>query len=225
MFYRVTHLAAITSCVFLFLSACSSVEIQPAKYITKQDFYSESIADSIFKYAKSFPENTQLSIALLDRDTIVYQGFIRKNDTLHFQNNAASVFEIGSISKVFTSLLLAHEVVHHQVNLNDPIQDYLGFPLKDSVEINLKHLANHTSGLPRMPGNFMFGALLNPGNPYATYTEDKLQDFLSNELELESNPGEKVAYSNLGAGLLGYILEKKRGDHMKNCSKLKFFSH
>jgi CubicO group peptidase (beta-lactamase class C family) len=82
-----------------------------------------------------------------------------------------SIFEIGSVTKVFTSLLLADMVQKGEVALTDPVAKYLPpeakMPERGGKAITLEHLATHTSGLPRMPSNF---APKDPKNPYADYT-------------------------------------------------------
>lgn len=126
--------------------------------------------------------------------------------------DANTLFEIGSITKVFTSVLLAHYVIENKLKLSDSIGKYLpdsvlyNTPLK---YITLQMLANHTSGLPRMPDNFM-SANTDSLNPYKQYDQRKLYTFLRN-CTLLSTPGEQYEYSNLGTALLGIILEKVSG--------------
>lgn len=122
-----------------------------------------------------------------------------------------TIYEIGSVSKVFTSLLLAEIVTEGKMNLDDPIEKYLPniqVPDYKEVKITLRHLATHNSGLPRLPDNLDLGE--DPSNPYAHYDEKILLDFLE-KYKLLSEPGTKHEYSNLGAGLLGYILTQQSG--------------
>ena len=120
-------------------------------------------------------------------------------------------FEIGSITKVFTSLVLADMISNGEVKLDDPAARYLPagviLPGHDGKPITLVDLATHTSGLPRMPGNF---APKNPANPYADYTTDQLYQFLSS-YRLQRDPGARWEYSNLGFGLLGQLLARRAG--------------
>lgn len=122
-----------------------------------------------------------------------------------------TVFEIGSITKVFTSLLLADMVERAEVSLDDPIEKYLPdsvtVPTRNGQSITLAHLATHTSNLPRMPSNF---SPANPSNPYADYTVEQLYQFLSNHT-LGRDIGAQYEYSNVGAGLLGHILALRSG--------------
>jgi CubicO group peptidase (beta-lactamase class C family) len=117
-----------------------------------------------------------------------------------------SVFEIGSISKVFTSTVLAELVQQGTVKLDDPVQKYVPanvhIPARDGKQITLGNLSEQNSGLPRMPSNFRPA---NQENPYADYTVAQMYAFLSS-YELPRDPGAQFEYSNLGVGLLGNAL-------------------
>lgn len=116
-----------------------------------------------------------------------------------------SIFEIGSITKTFTGLILAQLVEQHAVNLDDPVRALLptGTVAKpNGTEITLADLATQHSGLPRLPAN------LNPrdkGNPYADYTAANLYAFLA-ERGVAKPADAEFLYSNLGFGLLGHAL-------------------
>ena len=120
--------------------------------------------------------------------------------------DGSTVFEIGSITKVFTALLLADMAESGELSLDDPIAKFLPesvkVPSKDDKQISLLHLATHTSGLPRMPDNFHPADL---ENPYADYTVEKMYEFLSG-YTLTRGIGTRIEYSNYGCGLLGHIL-------------------
>lgn len=120
-----------------------------------------------------------------------------------------TIFEIGSITKVFTSLILADMVTRNEVALADPAAKYLpqtvAMPGRNGKSITLLDLSTHTSGLPRIPGNLK---LKNPANPYAGYTVQDLYSFLAS-YALPRDPGSEVEYSNLGAGLLGHLLARR----------------
>jgi CubicO group peptidase (beta-lactamase class C family) len=123
--------------------------------------------------------------------------------------DADTIFEIGSITKVFTCILLADMVERGEMKLSDPISMYLPktvkCPTRDGKEITLIDLATHTSGLPRMPTNFK---PKDPKNPFADYTVEQLYEFLSS-YTLTRDIGSKYDYSNVGMGLLGHILTLK----------------
>jgi D-alanyl-D-alanine-carboxypeptidase/D-alanyl-D-alanine-endopeptidase len=121
-----------------------------------------------------------------------------------------TVFEIGSITKVFTSLLLADAVARGEVALTDPIAKYLpqGAVVPERARaITLQDLATHTSGLPRIPDNM---PMKDGSNPYADYTIEHLYQFLST-YRLPRDVGASYEYSNLGAGLLGHLLTRRTG--------------
>jgi D-alanyl-D-alanine-carboxypeptidase/D-alanyl-D-alanine-endopeptidase len=122
-----------------------------------------------------------------------------------------TIFEIGSVSKVFTSLLLAEMVNRKEVNLDDPAAKYLPenvkFPERNGKSITLLDLSTHSSGLPRLPSNLK---LKDPANPYADYAIDDLYQFLSG-YTLPRDPGSQFEYSNLGGGLLGHVLACRGG--------------
>jgi serine-type D-Ala-D-Ala carboxypeptidase/endopeptidase len=117
-----------------------------------------------------------------------------------------SVFEIGSISKVFTATVLAELVKEGRVRLEDPIDKYLPasvhVPERNGLKITLGTLSEQNSGLPRMPNNFR---PKDPKNPYADYGVPQLYDFVSH-YTLTRDPGAQFEYSNLGVGLLGHVL-------------------
>ena len=124
--------------------------------------------------------------------------------------NAETLFEIGSITKVFSGLLLADMVERREVALDDPVRKYLPesvkMPSRNGREITLADLTTHTSGLPRIPSN------MNPSdleNPYAKYGPAELYAFLSS-YTLTRDPG-AWEYSNLGVGLLGHALARRAG--------------
>lgn len=164
--------------------------------------------DLIYEYSNLFPNNTQLSIAFIENGSVQFYGIKRTNDSIKTIENHQSVFEIGSVSKVFTATLLAGFATNNQLNLNDSIAAYLDYELAADASISFENLANHTSGLPRLPSNLSILSI-DPHNPYKNYDEKKLVEYLTQKMNLEQLPGEKYAYSNLGAGLLGFILSKK----------------
>lgn len=121
-----------------------------------------------------------------------------------------TVFEIGSISKIFTALLLADMVESGEVAFDDPAEKFLPpgarMPAGGS-KITLLDLANHRSGLPRLPDNMSSGG---SDDPYAEYSEARLLDFLG-RYELTREVGGRYEYSNVGMGLLGYLLARRAG--------------
>jgi CubicO group peptidase (beta-lactamase class C family) len=125
--------------------------------------------------------------------------------------NGDTVFEIGSITKTFTALLLQEMIENGRMKLDDPVAKYLPTsvrpPTRSGKEIALLHLATHTSGLPRDPDNLK---PRNWANGYADYTNEGLYAFLSGHT-LIRDPGVQYEYSNLGMGLLGHVIALETG--------------
>ncbi len=122
-----------------------------------------------------------------------------------------SVFEIGSITKVFTATLLADMVRKGEVKLDNAAQAYapagMVLPKRSDKQITLANLSEQNSGLPRMPSNFRPA---NASNPYVDYTPEQLNAFLGG-YALPRDIGATFEYSNLGVGVLGAILANKTG--------------
>ena len=131
-----------------------------------------------------------------------YGNLSKANSTLV---NGNTIFDIASITKVFTTTLLADMVKQGLVKLDDPIEKYLPatvkIPTYNRHKIILEDLATHTSGLPGFPAGWLRNR---------TYTTPQVYNFLSNT-QLQSEPGSKANYSDFGMGLLGHILSIRAG--------------
>lgn len=120
-------------------------------------------------------------------------------------------FQVGSVTKSFTATLLALLVRDQVVGLDDPVTRYLPPDLglgPKWEKITLHHLATHQSGLPREPVNRRNRE--NSPSVMLPYSASELLAGLK-ETQLESEPGTRLVYSNLGFGLLGYLLEQASG--------------
>jgi len=162
----------------------------------------------IFNKSKYLPNNTQISIGLIKNGQVNYYGIKRQNDSISTVNNSKNIFEIGSISKVLTANILSKFVLENKINLNDNVNNYFDLKLKDSAQISFKSLANHTSGIPRMPNNFSNSSEKNLLNPYKEYKVDDLETYLLDSLKINQDTKGKFLYSNLGFALIGYTLSK-----------------
>src|SRR5271168_411561 len=140
---------------------------------------------------------------------VIAYGSLAKDDKRPL--NGDTIFEIGSMTKVFTSLVLMDMVQKGEVAVTDPVSKYLPatvkVPERNGKKITLQDLSTQSSGLPRMPGNF---APKDDLNPYADYTPEKLYQFLSG-YQLTRDIGSQYEYSNLGVGLLGHALTLRAG--------------
>jgi D-alanyl-D-alanine-carboxypeptidase/D-alanyl-D-alanine-endopeptidase len=126
---------------------------------------------------------------------------------------ADTIFEIGSVTKVFTAALLAGMIEEGLVALEDPVQRYLPAGVELPVRgrpITFADLATHTAGLPRLPYGFFLRSVRHRRNPYAWFTADDLYAGLP-ATRLRREPGGRPRYSNLGYGLLGDVLARRAG--------------
>jgi serine-type D-Ala-D-Ala carboxypeptidase/endopeptidase len=126
---------------------------------------------------------------------------------------AQPVFEIGSISKVFTGVLLAQAVERGELSLDDTLGQLLAgkvtsFASEHVAAVTLRQLVTHTSCMPRLPLDFQAGS--NPDNPYRGYDLARLWKALST-MRFEAAPPCAMRYSNLGVGLLGELLAERYG--------------
>lgn len=135
--------------------------------------------------------------------------------------NQKTVFEIGSVSKVFTATLLAQIARESKLSLKHRITDFGYLPRKvkpDKKEITLEQLVTHTSGLPKMSLDIYnpthLWSVVSGGNPYAWYTEDKMYKIFK-QVSLK-NPAEEIRYSNIGYGLLGLLLQNYANTSYQN---------
>jgi CubicO group peptidase (beta-lactamase class C family) len=212
--------SSVTLQVLLSLDKADKIDVllfQPFKEATAQRLKKAATSNNMFTdidkkvdaAAREYidRDNTAgLSIGVYSDGNIYTYGYGETTKENGQLPDANTLFEIGSISKTFTSVALAYYVNEGKVKLNDPITKYL----PDSVAANpalkgitLQMLSNHTSGLARMPDNL--SSATDPLNPYQLYDKKLMLAYLKN-CKLNSAPGEQYAYSNLAVGLLGNIL-------------------
>jgi D-alanyl-D-alanine-carboxypeptidase/D-alanyl-D-alanine-endopeptidase len=124
--------------------------------------------------------------------------------------NGETVFEIGSVTKVFTSLLLADMARRGEVGIEDSVSLHL--PVKvgagSARVITLADLATHTSGLPLWPSGIP--ATREGALSMATYSVDRLYEYLAG-FDIAPDVGTKWVYSNVDAGVLGLALAHRAG--------------
>lgn len=152
-----------------------------------------------------------LVVGRLDGDQVAIDGFGQLRRDAESKPDGATLFEIGSITKVFTGIALASLVAEGKVRFDEPIGDLLPkgsvVPAQGERQITLLDLATHSSALPRLPPNF---APKSPRDPYADYDEKRMLLALA-ELDLKRPIGSRYEYSNFGVGLLGQALARRAG--------------
>jgi len=161
---------------------------------------------AIIKQEVASKRSKSIIVGIIDANgrQIFAEGQISDNDSRLPDEN--TMYEIGSITKVFTSLSLADMSLKRQLNLNDPISKFLPArvktPVKNEKEISLISLSTHRSGMPRFPFNVDPKDL---NQPYRDYTTEKLYQYVST-FEPQYDIDSKWRYSNIAYGLLGNIL-------------------
>jgi CubicO group peptidase (beta-lactamase class C family) len=157
-------------------------------------------------------EGAGIVVGIVDENGTTVVGRGRKADGTAEEVNGDTVFEIGSVSKTFTVLLLQDMVARGRMRLEDPVAKFLPDSVKMPAgpgggEITLLDLATHGSGLPMNADNFDRAL---PATPWADYTTEKLYAFLSGHT-LRREPGAAYEYSNVGSGLLGHVIALRAG--------------
>jgi CubicO group peptidase (beta-lactamase class C family) len=151
----------------------------------------------------------QVSIGITNNKVKSFFGFRKNGSTYQEISNENDIFGIGSITKVFTTSLLAILIDKGIVKLDDRLEDFLQLS-NFSSDITLKELATHTSGLPRLPPNMIIDLIFSKKNPYKYFSEKRLLNFFSKYYE--ANRNKIFEYSNLGIGVLGFIMGQATGN-------------
>lgn len=158
------------------------------------------------KQRVEYGETPGIAVGIFENGAIQYYSFGVANLETKEAVTPKTLFEIGSITKTFTCSMAAMLSLNQQINFADAAQKYLPakmvMPERNGKVITVEHLATAHSGLPRMPLNFQ---PQDPSNPYIDYREAELTYFISN-YDLTRDPGSEYEYSNLGMGLLGFLL-------------------
>ena len=153
-------------CILVMIAAVAMNGVTPSLAAT-DDEIRKILAERIDRYKQSVGIVVGI-IEPSDRRIISY-GAVRQGDSQTIDGD--TVFEIGSVTKVFTSLLLADMMQRGEVALDDPITKYLppglNTPTRNGRSITLHDVATHTSGLPASPVNYR---PQNPADAYAAYT-------------------------------------------------------
>jgi CubicO group peptidase (beta-lactamase class C family) len=154
------------------------------------------------------------AIGIIDRQQDgqeFYYGTISKDNSNPPDRH--SIFEIGSITKTFTTTLLAQMILNGKISLKDEAESLLPggvvtLPVWNNTTITIEHLATHSSGLPKKPqdSDQPLPSGYDPYDPYAAYTAEDVYEYLTSYCDLQFEPGTQYFYSNTGMGLIGHIL-------------------
>ena len=189
----------------------------------KQSGLDSLIDKTVISYMQS-PQNCGMSIAVYSnsQNHFYNYGEIKRDSKITTSQN--SIYEIGSITKTFCGILLAKAILEKKVRLDADIRKYLKDDYPElsfnKKPILIKHLANHTSGLSRIPADISKQPAFDPKNPYAGYTKEMLLNHLKT-IKPVTEPGTVFDYSNMGMALLGIILEDVYGKTFEELVKEK----
>lgn len=203
--------------VFLFCV----VSIHPVHAVAQEGFAHASKISALVEPYLTHRKVNAVSIG------VISNGQVWKNSYGHLGTDVAcspdekTLYEIGSISKVFTSLLLAEAVASGRLKLDDPISIVMKELAKKNPTmgnaITFKHLSHHMSGLPVMPTNVKAA---DSTNPFAGYDRKLLTEYMLSA-KPERKPGAGYEYSNLAVGLLGDLLSQQAGVSYESLLKQK----
>ncbi|MEO6773741.1 MAG: serine hydrolase domain-containing protein [Kofleriaceae bacterium] len=158
---------------------------------------------------------TGIVVGLYDAGKTEIYGFGKGPDGA--PPTGTTLFEIGAITQIYTDLMFADAIQRREVTLDTDLSELLPpgvtVPTAKGLDVTLGMLADHTSGLPRLPPSLARG--MNPQDPYAGYDEDRLYADLTHA-SLVTPPGSQVLVSTFGAGALGFVLGKKLGGGVTN---------
>ena len=177
-------------------SSSSSSQVTTAK---------ESSIKLLLNNVKRYLPDVSIVVGIITPNGTQVYGYGNISKSNSTKVNGDTIFDTASITKTFTTTLLADMVNQGLVNLDDPIERYLPATVKvptyNGHKITLESLATHTSGLPDFPAGWIRNH---------TYTTQQVYNFLSNT-PLHGEPGTKANYSDFGMGLLGHILSIRAG--------------
>lgn len=127
-------------------------------------------------------------------------------------------FQIGSVTKTMTGLLIADAVIRGETSLGATLDSILGADAGHCADLTLLDLVTQHSGLPRLPPNLR-DERMDPQDPYSSYTEADLIE----ALQLVDRPTQKYGYSNFGFMLLGLLVERISGSNYHELVKTRVF--
>ena len=191
--------------------SCGQTKINKVVNSTKSDKIDSLV--SLFNQYDGF--NGAILVAH-EGEVIYKKGFGLANMEWDIPNEVDTKFRIGSVTKQFTAMLILQLVAEGQLDLHQPISNYLpDYPKTNADRISIHQLLTHTSGTPN---NYKSDDRL-PRFPDKQRPVDLVQAFSS--IPLEFTPGEKYAYSNSGYIVLGYIIETVTGNTYEEVLKEK----
>ncbi len=206
-------LLALFSLIFLFVvrqTVFAQVPEPPdsVKNVMELDAFLEKLVNS------GTPQG--LSLVIVKNDSIVYsKGFGWADRPKQMPATAQTVYHWWSITKIFTAIAILQLQEQGKLQLDKPVSEYLSFfkvkyPSNKSREVTIRHLLNHSSGIPDAGDFRLMKWIHHDGEPNLNQTE-LIEKVLPKYSKLKFEPGENTSYTNIGYMLLGAIIEKVSG--------------
>ncbi|MCO6490098.1 MAG: beta-lactamase family protein [Phaeodactylibacter sp.] len=134
---------------------------------------SPEVKSAIDAFLAGLPDKAEVAVGIVHNGEEYRYGYIKEDGQVREADQENAIFEVGSITKTLTATLLMEQVEKGEMELGDPIQQYLPVSMKQPTceghAITLKHLVTHTSGLNPAPGSFLWpylkSKLFAPQNP------------------------------------------------------------
>ncbi len=170
--------------------------------------FSQSTPEKAGELMKAYYDQGKFngSVLVATANEIVFQkGYGYKNAALKQPNDPNTIFQVGSVTKQFTSTIILQLQEEKKLSVQDKISKYFpNFPRGN--DITIEHLVSHTSGIYSYTndGEFMQKQVSIP------HSRDQMMDLFKDK-PLNFEPGTKWSYSNSGYSMLGYIIEKVTG--------------
>lgn len=175
-----------------------------------------AVVELVQNYVQSLPENAEIAIGYIQNGEMTTMGYHHKNGEIVAVDNQEDIFEIGSMTKTYTAYLLAEQVANGEMEMGDPISQYLGdsaIPSTIADSVTLHQLVTHTSGLAASPSTYIFpflkSKLGHSDNPYKFIQWKHFAKYLRKGT-LENRPGEQWTYNNSAIALLGYLIAQQQ---------------
>ena len=224
--------------IALLQSSCAELSVRevsdPAEAVSrlKSGGTLKNEVDILVKPLVDSGENVSVVVGVVmpDAQTYVY-GYGKTELDSGPTPDGKTIYSIGSVSKGFVSLLLFRMIEEGVIDRNETIGDILGSDFKPEDEnvarITLVQLATHSSGMPRHPQTikllYAFSCFLFTGNNFYEYIDSTEGIRYLNEVHLDKEQIGKYTYSNIGVGLLGYLLAKKADKSLTELLQEKIF--
>lgn len=211
-------LAVIISIFLLTHTSCSVEEalISPKSVVNNPliSVTDKAVNEAFLKYQKDL-NTVGVSIGIYKKGVASFYGYGETQLGSTKAPDKNTFFEIGSITKTFTSITAMNMLLEKGQTIEQPIRTYLPTDLptlaRDGIEVNFKHLMTHTSGLSYFPDNFGTGFYTGKvGEEFGNYDRNKMFTWLLNT-PLRTKPFTTWEYSNGGMGLVGTLLELNYG--------------